>query len=142
MPAGTVYGYNSKSRAKKPRAFCHLYDLIRTILELAAQINDRAWVAHSSKQQHLPGERVKPNSSCPDSFLYLIPNLRLLEGMGWEQLLCVGEVKNKKTEKAELDNWVKVVWGMHHIMRNDPCRLFTFGYTMEDDQARLWYHSR
>ncbi|KAF9269202.1 hypothetical protein L218DRAFT_425563 [Marasmius fiardii PR-910] len=31
---------------------------------------------------------------------------------------------------------------MNHILRNDPCRLFTFGYSVEDNQARLWYHAR
>ncbi|KAG7088049.1 hypothetical protein E1B28_012083 [Marasmius oreades] len=140
--AGTIYGHTSKSPAKmgvqEAQAFS-LYDLINAILELAAQINGRAWVAHSSKQEHLHGE--KPNSPRPDSFLYLIS--QSLKEVGWEQLFCVGELKkNNKTKDDELDNWGKVVWGMHHIMRNDPCRLFTFGYNMEDDQARLWYHSR
>ncbi|KAG7094086.1 hypothetical protein E1B28_007705 [Marasmius oreades] len=144
LPDGTVYGYKTspatpaKQGVQEARAFRNLFDLITAILELAAQINGRAWVAHSSKQEHLPDER--PNSSHPDSYFYLIP--KLLEEVGWEQLLCIGEVKKKKTEQDALDNWVKIVWGMHHIMRNDPCRLFTFGYTMEDDQARLWYHSR
>ncbi|KAK1229709.1 hypothetical protein PQX77_007271 [Marasmius sp. AFHP31] len=61
---------------------------------------------------------------------------------GWEQLLCTGEMKKLLTGKTQLDNWAKVLWGMHHIMRNDPCRLFTFGYSMEDDQGRLWYNAR
>lgn len=30
----------------------------------------------------------------------------------------------------------------HHIMRNDPRRIFVFGFTIEDTEARIWYHDR
>ncbi|KAJ8096099.1 hypothetical protein PM082_000006 [Marasmius tenuissimus] len=141
-PTGQVSGYTTGSPARKKvpevQAFGPLYDLIEAILELAAKLNGCCWVTHSTRQDHLSGE--KPNSSRPDSYLHLIPSI--LKVLGWEQLLCTGEVKKKRTSKTELDNWAKVLWSMHHIMRNDPCRLFTFGYSMEDDQARLWYHAR
>lgn len=31
---------------------------------------------------------------------------------------------------------------MQLIMRNDQRRLFTFGLTIEDTVARIWYHDR
>ncbi|KAL0574787.1 hypothetical protein V5O48_007179 [Marasmius crinis-equi] len=141
---GKVWGYPGKSPLKlgmkEARTFNSLCDLIEAVLELAAKLNGGSWVAHTSKQDYIAGE--KPNSSRPDSFLHLIPKLR--DEVGWELLLCVGEFKIRKTYDAELDNWnwAKILWGMHHILRNDPCRLFTFGYSMEDDNARLWYHAR
>ncbi|KAJ8079131.1 hypothetical protein PM082_013419 [Marasmius tenuissimus] len=139
---GKVYGYATKSpsmrKEKEAEAFGSLCSFIKAITELAAKLNGIHWVDHSSKQEHIAGER--PNSSRPDSFLHLIP--RLLDDLGWEQILITGELKKRKFDPDVLDNWAKVLWGMHHIMRNDPCRLFTFGYSIEDDQARLWYHAR
>ncbi|KAK1223036.1 hypothetical protein PQX77_014113 [Marasmius sp. AFHP31] len=138
-----VWGYATQSPSKQKNkqeaeTFGPLCSFIKAIVELAAQLNGLKWVDHSSRQEHISGE--KPHSSRPDSFLHLIP--RLLDDLGWELLLCVGEFKKNDTDKTRLDDWAKVLWGMHHIIRNDPCRLFTFGYSIEDDQARLWYHAR
>ncbi|KAK1230855.1 hypothetical protein PQX77_006040 [Marasmius sp. AFHP31] len=142
LPSGMVYGYAAKSPSMKKSAeagaFEKLCSFIKAITELAAKLNGTHWVDHSSKQEHISGE--VPNTSRPDSFLHLIP--RLLDDLGWEQISVTGELKKRKSELDVLDNWAKVLWGMHHIMRNDPCRLFTFGYSIEDDQARLWYHAR
>ncbi|KAK1227614.1 hypothetical protein PQX77_009389 [Marasmius sp. AFHP31] len=141
-PSGMVYGYAAKTPSKKKKqeagAFEKLCSFIKAVTELAAKLNGIHWVDHSSKQEHISGE--VPNTSRPDSFLHLIP--RLLDDLGWEQILVTGELKKRKFDPDVLDNWAKVLWGMHHIMRNDPCRLFTFGYSIEDDQARLWYHAR
>ncbi|KAK1223034.1 hypothetical protein PQX77_014111 [Marasmius sp. AFHP31] len=138
-----VWGYPTQSLSEQKNkqeaeTFGPLCSFIKAIVELAAQLNGLKWVDHSSRQEHISGEQ--PHSSRPDSFLHLIP--RLLDDLGWELLLCVGEFKKNDTDKTRLDDWAKVLWGMHHIMRNDPCRLFTFGYSIEDDQARLWYHAR
>ncbi|KAJ8079132.1 hypothetical protein PM082_013420 [Marasmius tenuissimus] len=138
---GKVYGYATESPSMKKieaGVFEKLCSFIKGIAELAAKLNGTRWVDHSSKQEHISGEI--PNTSLPDSFLHLIP--RLLDDLGWEQILITGELKKRKSDPDVLDNWAKVLWGMQHIMRNDPCRLFTFGYSIEDDQARLWYHAR
>ncbi|KAL0066465.1 hypothetical protein AAF712_006508 [Marasmius tenuissimus] len=138
---GKVYGYATESPSMKKieaGVFEKLCSFIKAIAELAAKLNGTRWVDHSSKQEHISGEI--PNTSLPDSFLHLIP--RLLDDLGWEQILITGELKKRKSDPDVLDNWAKVLWGMQHIMRNGPCRLFTFGYSIEDDQARLWYHAR
>lgn len=31
---------------------------------------------------------------------------------------------------------------MHYIMRNDPRRMFAYGCTIENTNARIWYHDR
>ncbi|KAJ8075927.1 hypothetical protein PM082_021559 [Marasmius tenuissimus] len=142
LQKGRVSGYDAGTPSSKQeaeaQAFRPLYNLITAVVELAAELNGFRSVTHSTRQERISGE--KPNSSRPDSFLYL--HSGLLKHLGWEQLLCPGELKKKPTDKNVLDNWAKVLWSMHHIMRNDPCRLFTFGFSMEDDQARLWYHAR
>ena len=37
---------------------------------------------------------------------------------------------------------MKIIWSMNHVMREDVRRRFTFGYTMENTQMRLWFASR
>lgn len=39
-------------------------------------------------------------------------------------------------------NHRKIIWDGFHILRNDPCRQFTFGFTIENTSARMWYFSR
>ena len=36
----------------------------------------------------------------------------------------------------------KVLWNMHQTLRDDPCRRFTFGFTIEDHTMRIWFASR
>ena len=35
-----------------------------------------------------------------------------------------------------------MIWSMNHVMRDDVRRRFTFGYTIENTQMRLWFTSR
>jgi hypothetical protein len=36
----------------------------------------------------------------------------------------------------------KVFWSMHHILRNDPSRRFTFAFTIENRSMRIYFASR
>lgn len=36
----------------------------------------------------------------------------------------------------------KVLWNMHQTLRDDPCRRFTFGFTIENRTMRIWYAGR
>lgn len=35
-----------------------------------------------------------------------------------------------------------MLYNMSHTLREDPCRRFTFGFTIENCNMRLWYSSR
>ena len=35
-------------------------------------------------------------------------------------------------------NQTLILWDMHHIMRNDPTRRFTYGMTIENKSLRMW----
>ncbi|KII84295.1 hypothetical protein PLICRDRAFT_118133, partial [Plicaturopsis crispa FD-325 SS-3] len=43
---------------------------------------------------------------------------------------------------ALLQNMRKIIWSLHHTMRDDPCRRFTFGITIENDRMRVWFCNR
>ncbi|ETW84596.1 hypothetical protein HETIRDRAFT_450033 [Heterobasidion irregulare TC 32-1] len=36
----------------------------------------------------------------------------------------------------------KIIWSMHHVMRRDPCRRFTFSITIENTHMRVWHSNR
>ncbi|KAG2076918.1 hypothetical protein BDR04DRAFT_980022, partial [Suillus decipiens] len=36
----------------------------------------------------------------------------------------------------------KIIWSLHNIMREDPCRRFAFGVTIEGTELRLWLSNR
>ncbi|KAF9260437.1 hypothetical protein L218DRAFT_1002750 [Marasmius fiardii PR-910] len=145
-----VYGHatttsGGPNKQEKVTSFRDLCDCLQQITNLAIELEghgNKAWIAYGSKQTRIQGERAR--SSHPDSYFYLQQTAPAVgDGdhiVGWEQLLAVGQFK--KYAKNENDNWARVLWGMHNIMRNDPCRLFTFGYSVEGDQAILWYHAR
>jgi hypothetical protein len=39
-------------------------------------------------------------------------------------------------------NHTQLIWDMRHIMREDPCRRFVFGISIENKQARIWQANR
>jgi hypothetical protein len=43
---------------------------------------------------------------------------------------------------SNLQNIRKVFWSMHHILRSDPCRRFTFGFTIENRTLRIYFACR
>ncbi|CCM03682.1 uncharacterized protein FIBRA_05826 [Fibroporia radiculosa] len=60
----------------------------------------------------------------------------------WKDIALSAEYKRYTLEETRDDVVGKVIWGMHHSMREDPRRRFTFGLTIEDSKMRLWYASR
>ena len=43
---------------------------------------------------------------------------------------------------SNLQNIRKVFWSMHHILRSDPCRRFTFAFTIENRTLRIYFACR
>ncbi|KAL0570039.1 hypothetical protein V5O48_011925 [Marasmius crinis-equi] len=99
---GTVRGYGdtpAKSNLLEASVFDGLCMLINATIELAARLNGCSWVAHSSKQDGISGEKRN------GSFLYL----------GWEQVLCSGEFEKRGYYDTQLDNpepFVKFILGL------------------------------
>ncbi|KAJ7135370.1 hypothetical protein C8R43DRAFT_615416 [Mycena crocata] len=48
-----------------------------------------------------------------------------------------------KTMRAPRDsNNQELIWSCQDVLRDDPCRRFTFGITLEDGDLRMWFFSR
>ncbi|KAG9022754.1 hypothetical protein FRB95_014238 [Tulasnella sp. JGI-2019a] len=100
------------------------------------------------------------NTSQPDGYMVLEPvpreNLRpyaVLKhqekpGTGnllptyWEDIAVPLEYKKDNTPTARLDDERKMVWSLHHILRNNPCRRSAFGITLENNNLRVWFCHR
>lgn len=72
------------------------------------------------------------NSNRPDGYLAALDNKT---PPNRKDIVLVFELK-KKDRALE-----KVIWEMHHIMRNDY-RRFTFGITIENFYTRIWFSDR
>ncbi|KAJ3557297.1 hypothetical protein NM688_g1545 [Phlebia brevispora] len=63
-------------------------------------------------------------------------------GCSWYDIAVSGEYKKKETNSEEHDNAIKVTMSMLNCMRRDPCRRFTFGFTVENTSMKLWFCDR
>ncbi|KAL1684245.1 hypothetical protein GGG16DRAFT_29182, partial [Schizophyllum commune] len=59
-----------------------------------------------------------------------------------EWVIGLPDPENQTVADLLLDNSKKVIWSMHHIMRTDARRRFTFGITFADTEVRLWHFNR
>ncbi|KAG8728726.1 hypothetical protein FRC11_010327, partial [Ceratobasidium sp. 423] len=81
------------------------------------------------------------NTSRPDGYFRVIGD-PLRAPVHWADMIMPMEFKNKCTTGTQADDFAKVMWSMHHIMRNDPRRRYVHGLTCEDTTARLWFNNR
>ncbi|EDR02424.1 uncharacterized protein LACBIDRAFT_332286 [Laccaria bicolor S238N-H82] len=61
---------------------------------------------------------------------------------GWMCITWAEEYKKKDAAADEYDNAVKVIWSLHHLLRDDPRRRCAFGITIENTATRVWFASR
>ncbi|KAF8685768.1 hypothetical protein RHS04_00483 [Rhizoctonia solani] len=83
---------------------------------------------------------TRNNTSRPDGYFYFGDHDS--RNVGSENIITPMEVKNKDDPQNRTDHFVKVVWSMHQVMRNDPCRRYVHGLTCEGTTARLWFNDR
>ncbi|KAF8576696.1 hypothetical protein K439DRAFT_1397185 [Ramaria rubella] len=89
---------------------------------------------------------TRSNTSRPDGYFLRDPTMFAAEqgnpdehtGDYWEDIAVPCEYKKTSQTQDCRDNERKVIWSMHHILRNDPCRRFTYGITVENTDLRLW----
>ncbi|CAE6413090.1 unnamed protein product [Rhizoctonia solani] len=112
---------------------------IAEAIEECHVLESQEWVALSVAGNTTPVS-FRRDTSRPDGYIYLkrpssIP-------VAWADIILSMEVKNKRGEQNKIDDIVKVIWSMHHIMRTDARRTHVYGLTCENTTARLWYCDR
>ncbi|KAF8713411.1 other FunK1 protein kinase, partial [Rhizoctonia solani] len=83
---------------------------------------------------------TRNNTSRPDGYFYFGDHDS--GNVDWENIITPMELKNKDDPQNRTDHFVKVVWSMHQVMRDDPCRRYVHGLTCEGTTARLWFNNR
>ncbi|KAG7089184.1 hypothetical protein E1B28_010886 [Marasmius oreades] len=94
-------------------------------------------------------EAVRHNHSKPDgAFAFGGKICSAAESKGvesswsWMNIVCPMGFKKNDDDEDKLDDYQKVVWGMHEVMHNDPRRRFVFGLTIANTTIRLWFQNR
>ncbi|QRW10339.1 kinase domain protein [Ceratobasidium sp. AG-Ba] len=83
------------------------------------------------------------NTSRPDGYVRLaVKSFLDAKTDSWADIVMPMEFKKSSDKQSEGDDFAKIVWSMHHTMRNDPRRRFVFGLTIEATTARLWFNDR
>ncbi|KAJ1309334.1 hypothetical protein OPQ81_006114 [Rhizoctonia solani] len=118
------------------------FQFLGTIAEKIAEYSE----LHTSDvnlRLHVSGQTtplgIRRNTSRPDGF-FLVEGTQ--GGVNWADIVMPMEFKNKYNQQTRADDYSKVIWSMHHTMRNDPRRRYVHGLTCEDTKARLWFHDR
>ncbi|KAI0797254.1 hypothetical protein BC629DRAFT_1502565 [Irpex lacteus] len=92
-----------------------------------------------------PQSTNRHSTSKPDSYGVLVARTVCntpKNAPHWDDIVVAGEKKKKDTIADVNDNNEKILWSLHHAMRETVQRRFMFGYTIEDEMMRLWFCSR
>ncbi|KDN43067.1 hypothetical protein RSAG8_06390, partial [Rhizoctonia solani AG-8 WAC10335] len=81
------------------------------------------------------------NTSRPDGYFHM-NTVNLSSTVNWGDIVMPMEFKNADNEENKIDDYAKVMWSMHHVMRMDARRRYVHGLTCENTKARLWYNDR
>ncbi|CAE6408544.1 unnamed protein product [Rhizoctonia solani] len=82
------------------------------------------------------------NTSRPDGYFQVIIEDPGPRQSNWADIVMPMEFKNVHNRQNQIDDFGKVMWSMHHIMRNDARRRYVHGLTCENTKVRLWYNDR
>ncbi|KAI0345494.1 hypothetical protein BDW22DRAFT_1417900 [Trametopsis cervina] len=99
-------------------------------------------VVFECNPNRIPVSAFRKSTSKPDGYgVYLRHDNYTADGpIFWEFIVAPGEKKRARLEDIN-DNISKILWSFNHTMREDPCRRFVIGYTIEDTVMRLWFCS-
>ncbi|KAG1771899.1 hypothetical protein EV702DRAFT_1033892 [Suillus placidus] len=113
----------------------------RIISAILAQVQNHG-ISFSSNPNQTPLSQ-RNNTSRPDAYLvHLRDGKQTAPRTHWFDIAVPFEFKKERNPETVRDDEQKIIWSLHNIMREDPCRRFAFGLTIEDTQLRLWLSNR
>ncbi|KAI0922896.1 hypothetical protein AcV5_009763 [Taiwanofungus camphoratus] len=128
------------SRLTEDKAFDPLKEISNAIAKATAKLTGADNVLDLQNNPNvIPSSYTRSSKTRPDGCLIL---RRRGDAIRWADIGLSCEYKKLTSKKEEYDNVSKVIWSMHHCMRDDPRRRFTFGLTIEDTRMKLWFCSR
>ncbi|KAI0924108.1 hypothetical protein AcV5_010537 [Taiwanofungus camphoratus] len=134
FPVNPAASWSNENVTFKP-----LEDMVRQIAMAGGLGGNGRLLDFENNPNHTPKSELRDSTSRPDGYLILRDKQ---DGVHWTDIALCAEYKKRKSIDDRNDNVRKIVWGMHHCMRDDPRRRFTIGLTIEDTDTRLWFSSR
>ncbi|KAG1795217.1 hypothetical protein EV424DRAFT_1496644, partial [Suillus variegatus] len=126
----------AQSKGSEEKTFQPLGRIISGIL---AKVQN-CGISFSSNPNRTPLSQ-RNNTSRPDGYL-VRDDKRTAPWTHWFDIAVPFEFKKERNTETLRDDEQKIIWSLHNIMREDPCRRFAFGITIEDTQLRLWLSNR
>ncbi|KAI0797194.1 hypothetical protein C8Q75DRAFT_888257 [Abortiporus biennis] len=116
--------------------FAKLQTVIGEVISAAGQHCDRSSNFYYGTGPNTAPESTTeyPNLTRPDGY-FLPTNVQQNPTVSWYDIAVSAEFKKANKRDALEDS-------MHHVLRSDPSRRFTYGFTIEDTDMRLWFCSR
>ncbi|KAG2336207.1 hypothetical protein BDR05DRAFT_971181 [Suillus weaverae] len=128
----------AKSKVSEEKTFQPFGRIVSAIL---AQVQNHG-ISFSSNPNQTPLSQ-RNNTSRPDAYLvHLRDDKQTAPRVHWFDIAVPFEFKKEQNIETVRDDEQKIIWSLHNIMREDPCRRFAFGLTIEDTQLRLWLSNR
>ncbi|KAL1742346.1 hypothetical protein HDZ31DRAFT_43487 [Schizophyllum fasciatum] len=161
-PLGTNNCWNdyavppAKRQGTEKDVYLDLVDIHGQIVQCCLEVSsalEQTTALESNGSRQLSSQKINP--SMPDG----VHQLTVEHGgaFDWDSCTVIEEYKtmegcanggvtsleaSRTARKLHFDNSKKIIWGMHHILRTDPRRRFTFGITFANTEARLWHYNR
>jgi hypothetical protein len=146
--------------------FTPLLSLWNDIITVAEDIKGESATVRMAQRPNQSQASERPTDTRPDGVIELIETTTVTNTvhtkMGrapWED--TIGPMELKKGDAPHLvsevcssrqpihsqlilctQNSTKLLFNCTHVLRNDPCRRFCFGITVEDSSMRIWHCSR
>lgn len=151
----------AKTEEHETTVFRRLERVAKAVIEQAQIISPvEPLTRFRNDPDHCPESQWRKTSCRPDSF-FVLRKRRSTTVAHWADIAATGEFKRKDGDFRHLEDvrryhssyyslfssqWhqdsKKVLWNMHQTLRDDPCRRFTFGFTIENRSMRIWFCSR
>ncbi|CAE6463385.1 unnamed protein product [Rhizoctonia solani] len=128
----------SQSEEAEGEAFKFLEDITQSVIKkLDLDIPRNISLAVTGQSTPVGFRR---NASRPDGYLHRIN--KGSKRVQWADIIMPMEFKKSYNTDCKVDDFGKVMWSMHHVMRNDARRRHVYGLTCENTKARLWFNNR
>ncbi|EED78584.1 predicted protein [Postia placenta Mad-698-R] len=132
------------ARGKENVCFKSLETVAAAIEKVAAKMaGEEPLLKFVQNPDGAPRSKTRTSKSRPDGFF--IRNSGPKGRVRWMDIALSAEYKKVENVTTKDDLWQdvrKVIWSMHHCMREDARRRFTYGLTIENRTMRMWFGSR
>ncbi|KAL4245741.1 hypothetical protein ABKN59_001693 [Abortiporus biennis] len=132
------------SKPNENQIFHKMQDICDAVINVAQKCCSRSptFLFRSHPYKCPESDSSYPTKTYPDGS-FIFKNAANGASVSWFDIAVPVQYKQALTKKItgtkDDENVVKSLWSMHHVLRVDPSRRFTYGITVEGTSMRLWF---